>query len=88
MLELCRDRVDGNSNENGVSTMDNDCCDVQEVECDDIIDGGLEVFLDLYDNEFEKKEMINDNNDKCDENDNDYFYNQFKGWGKVGEYNK
>ena len=76
-LELCRDDVNGNSNENGVSTMDNDCRDVQEVEGDDTIDGGLEAFLDVYDNEFEEEGMANDdNNDKCDENDDDYFYNK------------
>ena len=79
-LELCRDDVNGNSNKNGVSSMDNDCCDcdVQEVEGGDMIDGGLEAFLDLYDNEFEEEGTANDNNeDKCDENDDDYFYNQF-----------
>ena len=49
-LGLCRDDVNGNSNEN----------------------------LDLYDNEFEEEGMANDDtDDKCDENDNDYFYNQF-----------
>ena len=30
----------------------------------------------------------NSNDDKCDENADDYFYNQFLGLGKVGEYNK
>ena len=76
VLEFCCEDVDGNSNENGVSTMNNDCRDVQEVEGDDIIDGGLEAFLDLYDNEFKEEGMANDGNDnKCDENDDDYFYN-------------
>ena len=54
-LELCRDDVDGNSNKNGISTMDSDCRDVQEVEGDDIIDGGLEAFLDLYNKEFKRR---------------------------------
>ena len=73
-LELCRDRVDGNSNANGASMMDNYRRDVHEVEVDDMIDGGLEAFLDLRDNEFEEEGMADDHNDnKCDENDNDYF---------------
>ena len=77
-LELCGDDVDGNSNQNGASTIDNDCRDVLEVEGDDMIDGGLQTFLDLCNNEFEEEGMANDDNDdKCDENDNDYFYNQF-----------
>ena len=43
-----------------------------------MLDGGLEAFLDLYDNEFEEEGMVDDDNDdKCDENDDDYFYNQF-----------
>ena len=73
-LELCRDRVDGNSNENGASTIDNYRRDVHEVEVDDMIDGGLEALLDLRDNEFEEDCMADDHNDdKCDENDDDYF---------------
>ena len=77
-LELCRDRVDGNSNKNGTSTMDDYWHDVHEVEVDDMIDGGLEALLDLRDNEFEEEGMADDDNDdKCDENDGDYFYNQF-----------
>ena len=51
---------------------------MQEVKGDDIIDGGLEAFLDLYDNEFKEEGMTNDDNDnKYDENGDDYFYNQF-----------
>ena len=43
-----------------------------------MIDGGLEALLDFRDNEFEEKGMANDdNNNKCDANDNDHFYNQF-----------
>ena len=77
-LELCRDRVDGNSNENGASTMDDYRRDVHEVEVNDMIDGGLEALLDLRDNEFEEEGMADDdNNNKCDENDDAYFYNQF-----------
>ena len=58
--------------------MDDYCRDVHEIEVDDMIDGGLEALLDLRDNEFEPEGMADDhNNDKCDENDNDYFYNQF-----------
>ena len=73
-LELCRDRVDGNSNENGASTMDDYRRDVHEVEVNDMIDGGLEALLDLRDNEFEEEGMADDHNDdKCDENDDDYF---------------
>ena len=73
-MELCRDRVNGNSNENGASTMDDYCRDVHEVKVDDMIDGGLEALLDLRDNEFEEEGMADDHNDdKCDENDNDYF---------------
>ena len=76
-MELCRDCVDGNSNENGASKMDDYCRDVHEVEVDDMIDGGLEALLDLRDNEFEEEDMADDNNDNnCDENDDDYFYNQ------------
>ena len=75
---MCYDRGDGYINENGASTMDNYRHDVHEVEVNDMIDGGLEALLDLRDNEFEQEGMVNDgNNDKCDENDNDYFYNQF-----------
>ena len=77
-LELCCDHVDGNSNENGTSIMDDYCRDVHEIEVDDMIDGGLEALLDLRDNEFEEEGMVNDDNDdKCDENENDFFYNQF-----------
>ena len=77
-LELCRDRVDGNSNKNGASTMDDYCHDVHKVEVGDMIDGGFEALLNLRDNEFEEEGMADDNNDnKCDENDNAYFYNQF-----------
>ena len=66
-MELCRDRVDGNSNENGASTMDDYCRDVHEIEVDDMIDGGLEALLDLRDNEFEEESMAHDHNDdKCD----------------------
>ena len=42
-MELCRDRVDGNSNDNGASTMDDYHRDVREVEVSDMIDGGLEA---------------------------------------------
>ena len=77
-LELCRDRVDGNSNKNGASTMDDYRRDVHEVEVNDMIDGGLEALLDFRDNEFKEEGMVDDNNgDKCDENNNDYFYTQF-----------
>ena len=77
-MELCRDRVDGNSNKNGASTMDDYHRDMHEVEVVDMIDGGLEALLDLRDNKFEEDDMADDNNDyKYDENDNDYFYNQF-----------
>ena len=77
-LELCCDRVDGNSNENGASTMDDYRRDVHEVEVNDMIDGGLEALLDLRDSGFEEEGMVDDNNnDKCDENNNYYFYNQF-----------
>ena len=77
-MELCRDRVDGNSNENGASMMDDYCLDVHEVKVDDMIDGVFEALLDLRDNEFEEEGMVNDDNDdKCDENENDFFYNQF-----------
>ena len=55
-LELCRDRVDGNSNEKGASMMDNYCHDVHEVGVDNMIDGELEALLDLRDNEFEEEE--------------------------------
>ena len=73
-LKLCLDCVDENSNENGASTMDDYRRDVHEVEVNDMIDGGLEALLDLHDNEFEEEDMADDhNNDKCDENDNDYF---------------
>ena len=73
-MELCRDRVDGNSNKNGASVMDDYRRDVHEVEVNDMIDGGLEALLDLRDNEFEEGSMANDyNDDKCDENNNDYF---------------
>ena len=48
-LELCRDRVDVNSNENGASMMDDYCRDVHEIEVDDMIDGGFEALLDLRD---------------------------------------
>ena len=75
---MCYDRVDVNSNKNGASTIDNYCCNVHEVEVDDMIDGGLKALLDLRDNEFEEEGMVDDNNDdKCDENNHDYFYNQF-----------
>ena len=51
---------------------------LHEVKVNDMIDGGLEALLDLRDNEFEEEGMVDDHNgDKCDENDNDYFYNQF-----------
>ena len=71
-LELCRDRVDGNSIENGATMIDDYCRDVHEVEVDDMIYGGLEALLDLRDNEFKEKGMADDDNDnKCDENDND-----------------
>ena len=63
-LELCRDDVDKNSNEHGVSMMDNDCRDVQEVKVDDMIDGGLEAFLDLCGNEFKEEDMTDDDNNK------------------------
>ena len=54
--------------------MDNYWHDVHEVEVNDMIDGGLEALLDLRDNEFEEEGMADDHNDdKCDENDNDYF---------------
>ena len=77
-LELCRDCVDGNSNKNGASTLDDYRRDVHEVEVDDMINDGLEDLLDLRDNEFKEKGMVNDDNDdNCDENDDDYFYNQF-----------
>ena len=77
---MCRDRVDGNSNKNGASTMDDYCRDVHEVEANDMIAGGLEAFLDLCNNECEEEGMADDDNkDKCDENNDDYFYNQFKG---------
>ena len=67
-MELCRDRVDGNSNENGASTMDDYRRDVHEVEVNDMIDGGLEALLDLCDNEVEEEGMADDHNDdKCDE---------------------
>ena len=47
---------------------------VHEVEVNDMIDGGLEALLDLSENEFEEEGMADDhNNNKCDENDNDYF---------------
>ena len=43
-----------------------------------MIAGGLEAHLDLRDNEFEEEGMADDHNDdKCDENDNYYFSNQF-----------
>mmetsp|Transcript_30082 Transcript_30082/g.56832 ORF Transcript_30082/g.56832 Transcript_30082/m.56832 type:complete len:754 (-) Transcript_30082:508-2769(-) len=73
-LELCRNSADENSNENGASTMDEDCCEVQEDKGDDTMDGGLEAFLDSCDNEFEEDGMADDD-DECDENDDDYFYN-------------
>ena len=77
-LELCCDCVDGNSNNNGASTMDDYCRDVHEVKVDDMIDGGLEALLDLRDNEFKEEGMVDDDNDdKYDENNDDYFYNQF-----------
>ena len=57
---MCHDDVDENSNNNGASMMDNDCCDVQEVECGDIIDGVLEAFLDLRDNEFKEEGMADE----------------------------
>ena len=77
-LEFCRDCVDGNSNKNGASAMGDYRRDVHEVEVDDMIDGVLEALSDLRDNEFEEEGMVDDNNDdKCDENDDDYFYNQF-----------
>ena len=48
--------------------------DVHEVKVNDMIDGGLEALLDLRDNEFEEEGMADDKNDnKCDENDYDYF---------------
>ena len=73
-LELCRDRVDENSNENGASTMNDYRRDVHEVEVNGMIYGGLEALLDLRDNDFEEESMADDhNNDKCDENDDDYF---------------
>jgi len=75
VLELCRDGVDENSNENGASAMDDDWRDVQEDEGDDMIDGGLEAFLDSCDNEFEEDGIADDDDDECDENDDDYFYN-------------
>ena len=77
-LELYRDGFNGNNNKNGASTMDNYRRDAHEVEVNDMIDGGLEALLDLRDNEFEEEGMADDNNnDKCDKNGNDYFYNQF-----------
>ena len=58
--------------------IDNDCRDVQEDKSNDVIDGGLDAFLDLCNNEFKKEGIADDdNNNKCDENDNDHFYNQF-----------
>ena len=57
---------------------DNDYRDVQEDKSNDVIDGGLDAFLDLCNNEFEEEGMVDDNdNNKCDQNDNDHFYNQF-----------
>ena len=77
IVEFCRDRVDGNSNENGASTIDDYRRDVHEDKVNDMIDGGLEALLDLRNNEFEEEGMVDENNDdKCDENDDDYFYNQ------------
>ena len=48
-LELCLDRADGNSNENGASMMDDYCRDVHEVKVDNMIDDELEALLDLRD---------------------------------------
>ena len=62
-LELCRDRVDGNNNKNGASKIDNDCRAVHEDKSNDMIDGGLDAFLDLCNNEFKEDGMADDNND-------------------------
>ena len=58
-----RDDFSGDSNENGDSTIDNDCRDVQEDKSNDVIDGGLDAFLDLCNNEFKEDSMANDDDD-------------------------
>ena len=59
-MELCRDGFNGNSNKNGASTIDNDCRDVQEDKSNDVIDGGLDAFLDFCNNEFKEDGMADD----------------------------
>ena len=62
-MELCRDGFNGNSNENGAFTIDNDCRDVQEDKRNDMIEGGLDAFLDLCNNEFKEDGMADDDDD-------------------------